>query len=505
MLRRAIETAALIRPVNRLRPHDPASPPGSRKIFRIGDSLYRTLETFPDLCCTLGRSTLLCLNKRPRKVVFVPPSPKPMYTSQAPLEDVVITHELSVRPAGAANLEAENESLRNLTRIMATSPNMFRDTLLEHAMELCDADTAGLSVLETAPDGQQVFRWTNLAGTLKAHVGEVTPRDFSPCGVCLDRQAPQLLRYPARHFQYLNDVDIPIVEALVVPLVPIEGHPLGTIWLLSHHEGDNFNSEHVHTMTSLAAFTSSALSLVRTVEAERRAHAEMESLVETRTSTLRRLSLRLLQTQDSERRRIARELHDGIGQYLASLKMNLHQLQGCEGAEKRRDLFSECLQTVERCTTDARTISYLLHPPLLDEIGFASAAQWYVDGFAQRSGIRAKLDLPRQLNRLAALVELTLFRILQESLTNVHRHSGSLAVDIQLKVDAQNVILAVTDFGKGMPTEALRKFRGNGTNMGVGLSGMRERLADLDGQLDIRSDASGTTILATVPLRAAIA
>jgi signal transduction histidine kinase len=436
----------------------------------------------------------------------VPPSPKPMYTSQAPLEDVVITHELSIRATRTANLEAEIESLRNLTRTMATSPNMFPDTLLEHAMALCGADTAGLSLLETTPDGQRVFRWTNLAGTLKTHVGEVTPRDSSPCGVCLDRKAAQLLRYPARHFLYLNDVNIPIVEALVVPLIPIiDDYPLGTIWLLSHHEGDNFDSEHVRIMTSLGEFASSALSVVRTVEAERHAHAEMESLVEMRTSTLRRLSLRLLQTQDQERRRIARELHDGIGQYLAGLKMNLDQLQHCNGSEERTYLLSECLDAVRRGISEARTLSYLLHPPLLDEIGFASAAQWYVDGFAQRSGIRTKLDLPLQLNRLAALVELTLFRILQESLTNVHRHSGSLAVDIQLKVDAQNVILAVTDFGKGLPAEALRKFRGNGTTMGVGLSGMRERLADLDGQLDIRSDAGGTTILATVPLRAAIA
>jgi signal transduction histidine kinase len=428
-----------------------------------------------------------------------------MYTGQAPLKDVVITHELSVRPARAANLEAEIESLRNLMRIVATSPDTFRDALLEHGMELCGADTAGLSLLETAADGEQIFRWTNLAGTLKAHVGKVTVRDFSPCGVCLDLKAPQLLRYPARHFQYLNGVDIPIVEALVVPLVPVEDQPLGTIWLLSHREADKFDSEDVRIMSSLAEFAGSALSVVRTVEAERQAHAEMESLVERRTSTLRQLSLRLLQTQDGERRRIARELHDGVGQYLASLKMNLDQLQRCEGPKVRSELFSECLQAVERCITDTRTISYLLHPPLLDEIGFASAAQWYVDGFAQRSGIRTKLDLPPDLNRLAALVELTLFRILQESLTNVHRHSGSLAVEIQLTVDAQNVILAVTDFGKGIPVAALRKFRGNGTNMGVGLSGMRERLADLDGQLDIRSDASGTTVSATIPFRAAIA
>jgi signal transduction histidine kinase len=436
------------------------------------------------------------------KVPFLSLSPSP---HQATLEDVLVTDELSIRPTRTADLTAEVEALHDLVRIMATSPNKVIDTLLEHAIELCGADTAGLSLLQTTAEGERIFRWTNLAGTLKAHVGSFKPRDFSPCGVCLDRKAPQLLAYPARHFQYLNDVDVPIVEALVVPLVPLGGDPLGTIWILSHHQENHFDLEHVRILTSLAEFTSSALLKERVEDELHQSRVELESLVEKRTSSLRQLSLHLLQTQDSERRRIARELHDGIGQYLTGLKMNLDQLQHCEGAKERTDIFSECLQTVERCITDTRTMSYLLHPPLLDEVGFASAAEWYVEGFAQRSGIRTKLDLPPQLNRLASLVELTLFRILQESLTNVHRHSGSLAVEIQLTVDAQNVTLTVTDFGKGVPDSALRKFRGNGMNMGVGLSGMRERLADLDGRLDIRSDASGTTVLATIPLRAAVA
>jgi signal transduction histidine kinase len=441
------------------------------------------------------------MRELPQKVGFLSPGPSP---HRATLEDVLITDELSIRPTRAANLKAEVEALHDLVRIMVTSPNkVVIDTLLEHAIELCGADTAGLSLLETTGEGE--LRWTNLAGALKARVGGFTSRDFSPCGVCLDRKAPQLLEYPARCFQYLNDVDIPIVEALVIPVVPLGGDPLGTIWILSHRERNHFDSEDVRIMTSLAEFMSSALLKERVEEELRQSRAELESLVERRTSTLRQLSLRLLQTQDNERRRIARELHDGIGQYLASLKMNLDQLQHCDGAKERTDLFSECLQTVERCTTDTRTMSYLLHPPLLDEVGFASAAQWYVDGFAQRSGIQTKLNLPPQLNRLAALVELTLFRILQESLTNVHRHSSSSVVEIQLTVDAEKVALTVTDFGKGMPDGALRKFRGSGTNMGVGLSGMRERLADLDGRLDIRSDASGTTVLATIPLRAAIA
>jgi len=227
-------------------------------------------------------------------------------------------------------------------------------------------------------------------------------------------------------------------------------------------------------------------------------HRKSQQLAE-KNQQLRLLSSRLLAAQDAERRRIARELHDSLGQYLASIKMTLTMLGSTEVANK-----AECLsvaqESIERAIVETRTLSHLLHPPLLDEAGFASAARLYVEGFGQRSGIQARLDLPSELDRLPELTELTLFRILQESLTNVHRHSGSSSVEIQLKATDGHATLSVKDFGRGMPAELVDGFDRRRTRFGVGLSGMRERINDLGGKLDIKSDEHGTTIVATVPL-----
>lgn len=231
----------------------------------------------------------------------------------------------------------------------------------------------------------------------------------------------------------------------------------------------------------------------------------LESVVEQRTAELRTLSAKLLQAQDEERRRIARELHDSFGQNLASLKINLDQLAGTGSSAGRgyahgAELLADCLQTVERCIVETRTLSYLLHPPLLDEAGFASAARWYVEGFAKRSKIEARLELPPELPRLTPDMEMALFRALQESLTNVHRYSGSASVDIDVTSDAEMVTLTVRDYGRGISEEIVKKFREHGSEVGVGLSGMRERMNELAGSLEISSTDGGTTIIARVPL-----
>src|SRR5262245_14517753 len=217
--------------------------------------------------------------------------------------------------------------------------------------------------------------------------------------------------------------------------------------------------------------------------------------------TARRLSGRILQLQDEERRKIARELHDSVGQYLAMLKITLDR-----GARNKVDvatktLLEQCSQMVDECIVETRTMSHLLHPPLLDENGLISAVRWYMEGFADRCGIEVQMNMPPAIPRLLKEIETTLFRILQESLTNVHRHSQSKKVKVDIFYDAHTVSLRVRDFGKGIPLDQIRSFRDRGTGMGVGLGGMRERVRELGGVLRIEpGEPSGTIILVEIPL-----
>ena len=229
----------------------------------------------------------------------------------------------------------------------------------------------------------------------------------------------------------------------------------------------------------------------------RAANEQLESEVQKRTASLRRLSIQLMRSQDDERRRIARNLHDSLGQHLTSIKMNLDSLNS--GAAEK-NVLNATLKSVEQCISETRTLSSLLHPPLLDEVGFSSAARWYTDEFAKRSGIKAELELPDEgIERLPELVRIALFRILQESLTNVHRHSASPSVEVRLKVNHQ-AVLTVRDFGRGMPAELLKEPQTNGHHFGVGLSGMGERVNDLGGTFEIKSSGNGTLITVSIPL-----
>jgi PAS domain S-box-containing protein len=231
----------------------------------------------------------------------------------------------------------------------------------------------------------------------------------------------------------------------------------------------------------------------------RAANEKLESVVQKRTAALRHLSARLMRVQDEEHRRIARNLHDSLGQYLANVKMKLELLTGSITTEQEK-LLSAALESVERSIAETRTLSFLLHPPLLDELGFASAARWYTDEFAKRSGIEVKLDLPDGIDRLPEMAEIALFRILQESLTNVHRHSGSSSVEIGLSVNDHQASLAVRDFGRGIPPDLMQGSDLDGSRLGVGLSGMRERVSDLGGNFAIESNSHGTAIIVALPL-----
>ena len=218
---------------------------------------------------------------------------------------------------------------------------------------------------------------------------------------------------------------------------------------------------------------------------------------------VRELSGKLLHAQDAERRRIARELHDSAGQIVAALQMQLIPMES--DAEKSNPEIAkgirQGLDLIQQLSQELRTVSYLLHPPLLDELGLPSALRWYVEGFSERSKVDVQLELAPDLGRLPADMETTLFRIVQESLTNIHRHSGSKRAQIQIRRTADEVTVKVRDYGKGMAAE-----KSNGSSLprsGVGIQGMQERVRQLNGRFEIHSHAEGTTVSARLPMTAA--
>jgi PAS domain S-box-containing protein len=216
---------------------------------------------------------------------------------------------------------------------------------------------------------------------------------------------------------------------------------------------------------------------------------------------LRDLSGKLLLTQDAERRRLARELHDSAGQTLAALSINLARLaQDAEPnpAQLAKDL-KDAQDLVQHLTQEIRTTSYLLHPPLLDENGLSSALQWYAQGLAERSGLEIDLQIPDHFERLAPEMEVVIFRLVQECLTNIHRHSGSKTALIRVAREPDNVVVEVQDQGKGMSQERFAEVQSQG--IGVGIRGMRERVHQLHGELTIESNALGTRVFATLPVK----
>ncbi len=218
-------------------------------------------------------------------------------------------------------------------------------------------------------------------------------------------------------------------------------------------------------------------------------------------AALRELSLRLSRAEEAERRRIARELHDSTGQKLAALGMNIGLLQDAKPAPDRRTrrMFADCLTLIQQCALEIRTHSYLLHPPMLDELGLAAAIREYAAGFTRRSGVQIAFEAPPDFQRLPEFVEITLFRVAQESLGNLHRHAGTATARICLTGDAEQVTLEISDQGRGMTADTLRDIQQERGLVGVGIASMRERLRVLDGRLQIESGKSGTTVRAMIP------
>ena len=273
----------------------------------------------------------------------------------------------------------------------------------------------------------------------------------------------------------------------------------------------------VPQLVGLLAFASGAAAIIAIGEFARRetvalqqAQGELEEKVQKRTvelasanHSLGELSARLLRLQDEERRRIARELHDSVGQTLAALSMNLAAVGAdIERLTKAASTIADSTALVNDMSTDIRTISYLLHPPLLDEAGLASALTWYINGFSERSKIEVDLEMPDDFGRLPRDLETAIFRVVQECLTNIHRHSGGSFARILISQSDDQVKIEVQDNGRGIPADKRSQIISTPTGTpGVGIRGMRERLRQLGGTLEIRSDGEGkgTLISARLP------
>jgi two-component system, NarL family, sensor kinase len=215
---------------------------------------------------------------------------------------------------------------------------------------------------------------------------------------------------------------------------------------------------------------------------------------------LREFSRRLSQSQDDERRRIARELHDSTGQKLSVLAMNLAMVENQTNSPGTapNKLLSECSSLIRDISDEIRTLSYLLHPPLLDECGLESAIQMYSRGINRREGLDVELDMPNRLQRLSEEAELAVFRIVQASLTNIHLHSGSDKATVKIEHVSEGLAVTISDHGRGIPSGVLD---GSplGTGTGVGIAGMKERVKYIGGRLDIESSEYGTQVKATIP------
>ncbi|MGA8503666.1 MAG: PAS domain-containing protein [Candidatus Sulfotelmatobacter sp.] len=226
---------------------------------------------------------------------------------------------------------------------------------------------------------------------------------------------------------------------------------------------------------------------------------ELEKMVDRRTDELRRLSIRLMTMQDQERRRLARDLHDGLGQELAVAKMVLDKMMLKKSAQPAEEEWTQASSIVDRAIQQVRTMSHLLHPPLLDEVGLLSALSWYVEGLTKRSGIEISLEVqPRDFPRLSADVETAVFRIVQEALTNVFRHSEASKVWITLAQKEENLVVAVRDDGKGVDKRIIEL---QPDSVGVGIGGMKQRAREFGGELRLTNVHPGTLVELTIPLR----
>lgn len=388
-----------------------------------------------------------------------------------------------------------------------TDIHALLDGILAAAIEISEADFGAIHLIEESTRNIKLKAARGLPPAYAKQFSDLWP-GYAPCGVAIEK-GERVVVFDVETDSIFRKRELrkTMLEAKIhscqsTPLRATSGRVVGA--LTTHYRSHGMPP--ARGMRLLDLLARHAADLIE----KARHREELESLVSERTDELqdmnRRLhdlSGRLLHAQDLERRRIARDLHDTTAQQIAFIAMSLGQLSRKLDDPKvnLRQVISEDAEMARKALEELRTLSYLLHPPLLDEVGLRSAVCVYASGFEKRSGIHVEILIPERFPRLFHDVELCLFRVIQEALTNVHRYSGSKTARIEIAATQKIIELSIEDRGRGMIATSGRE---SGEKLGVGIPGMRERLRQFGGTLSIESGDRGTRIVARVPLRAAL-
>jgi signal transduction histidine kinase len=413
------------------------------------------------------------------------------------LDEVLITRELARRPARAPDHEAEARTLGMLARSLADAPTRVMQKVADAAMTLCRADSAAVGTVERAREGAS-FRWHAVAGTFPSRLAEQTPFDSSPAGVAVRSGEVQLYERAERHLPALRGAIAHIHESLVAPW-RIDGASAGTLWVLAYHSDRQFDAEDARLLASLANFASAAWQTLLALETRHRAVAESSSA---RIALRSQLSL----AEEGERRRLARDLHDEVGQHLTALGLGLQALSDVappgSDVDRRATQLRALTDTLGR---ELHALSVRLRPRALDDFGLEAALHSYAEEWARQSGIAIHVQARGASARLSPSAESAVYRIVQEALTNVARHSGAARAGVVLERREGYIHLVVEDDGRGFDPEHATLPLADRL-LGLGLLGMRERTALVGGTMDIESTpGKGTTVFVRFPVDGASA